>query len=193
MQTVRQIERFWAARQYDRLARELLLARAESCPRLLAELAQPAPAAALALIRLDELHQAHLPLAQKLIRAILGAQEADGGWHDPVATAVCLRALLLNRGSGTAVARAIEYLADLQKTDGSWPSEPIRRLAGDPFTTAFILFQLADNPPFAQSIRLKDALDWLAQNEPKDGESRRIWQTATTRAQFAHYDTPKVN
>src|SRR5215216_947988 len=107
MQTVRQIERFFSAKQYTRLARDLLLARPESSARLLAELAQPAPAAALALIRLDELHQAHHPLSQRLLRTILSSQEADGGWGDPVSTAVCLRALLLNRGAGLSVQHAL--------------------------------------------------------------------------------------
>jgi hypothetical protein len=193
MQTVRQIERFWLAGQYDRLARELLVARPEGSPRLQAELAQPAPAAALALIRLDELHQAHHPLAQKLIHAILRSQESDGGWGDPVPTAVCLKALLQNRGSGPAVDRALAYLADLQKNDGSWPNQPIRRLQGDPFTTAFILFHLAACPPFTHSIRLLDALNWLAQNHPKDEDCRRIWQRATLETQLAQFDTPKVN
>ena len=36
MQTTRQLDRFWNARQYDRLARELLTARIESSPRLVA-------------------------------------------------------------------------------------------------------------------------------------------------------------
>ena len=193
MQTVRQIERFFVARQYDRLARDLLLARPESSARLMAELAQPAPAAALALIRLDELHQAHHPFCDKLLRTILSSQEADGGWGDPVSTAVCLRALLLNRGAGTSVHRALEHLACLQRTDGAWPNEPIRRLPGDPFVTAFILFQLADSPAFAQSVHLDDALNWLAQNEPKDGESRRLWERATLRCRIAQFDAPKVN
>ena len=193
MQTLRQIERFFIAKQYDRLARDLLSARPESSPRLHAELAQPAPAAALALIRLDELHQAHHPFAQKLLRTILGAQESDGGWGDPVSTAVCLRALLLNRGAGVAVHHAIAHLADLQKPDGSWSNQPIRRLAADPFTTAFILFQLSDSPAFAQSVRLQDALDWLARHQPNDPDSRRLWERATLRCRIAQFDTPKVN
>src|SRR5688572_21970752 len=193
MQTVRQIERLWAAGQFDRLARELLSARPESSQRLLADLSQPAPAAALALIRLDELHQAHHPLATKLLHAILRAQDADGGWGDPIPSAICLKALLQNRGAGQATHRALQYLADLQKPDGSWPAAAIRRLPGDPFTTTFILFHLAEFPSFFHTVRLDDALDWLLQNEPKDGESRRIWQRATTRTRLALFDHAKIN
>src|SRR5690242_20123657 len=103
MQTTRQIERLWNARQYDRLAAEMLRARPEFSHRLVAELSQSVPAAALALIRLDELNQGFHPLCGKLIRTIIAAQEGDGGWGDPLVSALCLRALMCNRGLGVVV------------------------------------------------------------------------------------------
>src|SRR4051794_9974260 len=112
MQTIRQIERYWSARQHDRLARELLAARPEFSHRLVAELSHSVPTAALALIRLDELNQARHPLNQTLIRHIIAAQEGDGGWGDPLITALCLRALTCNRGQGPSVDRGIAYLAE---------------------------------------------------------------------------------
>src|SRR3954451_21867614 len=148
MQTTRQLDRFWSARQYDRLARELLTARIESSPRLVAELAHPVPAAAMALIRLDELNQGFHPLNEKLIRTIIAAQEGDGGWGDLIVSALCLRALMCNRGQGIAIGRGIAYLAPLQKPEGPWPPVPIRRTTEDAFVSAFILFQLADQPAF---------------------------------------------
>src|SRR4051812_12434925 len=148
MQTTRQIERHWNARQYDRLARELLAARPENSPRLVAELSRAVPAAALALIRLDELNQANHHLCGKLIRTIIAAQEGDGGWGDPIITALCLRALMCSRGLGISIERGIAYLASLQKNEGAWPAEPIRRMPEDAFVTAFILFHLADQDAF---------------------------------------------
>src|SRR6266404_2027439 len=165
MQTTRQLDRFWNARQYDRLARELLSARIEFSPRLLGELARPVPAAALALIRLDELNQGVHPLNEKLIRTIIAAQEGDGGWGDLIVSALCLRALMCNRGQGIAIDRGIAWLANLQKPEGAWPSVPIRRTTEDAFVSAFILFQLGDQPAFRAAVRLDAAVNWLAQNE----------------------------
>jgi len=185
MQTTRQLDRFWNARQYDRLVRELLTARIESSPRLVAELAHPVPAAAMALIRLDELNQGVHPLNEKLIRTIIAAQEGDGGWGDLLVTALCVRALLCSRGQGVAIDRGIAWLANLQKAQGAWPAFPIRRTAEDPFVSAFILFHLADQPAFRVAVRLDDAVTWLAQNEPTfDPESRRLWQRATLRCRL---------
>ena len=185
MQTTRQLDRFWSARQYDRLARELLAARIESSPRLVAELAHPVPAAAMALIRLDELNQGFHPLNEKLIRTIIAAQEADGGWGDLLVSALCLRALMCNRGQGIAIDRGIAYLANLQKAEGAWPAYPIRRTAEDAFVSAFILFHLADQSTFRTAIRLDDAVNWLAQNEATfDAESRRLWHRASLRCRL---------
>src|SRR3982750_1661159 len=176
MQTTRQIERHWTARQYDRLARELLAPRPENSPRLLAEVSQAVPAAALAIIRLDELNQANHPLNGKLIRTIVAAQEGDGGWGDPLVSALCLRALMCNRGLGVVVDRGIAYLAALQKDEGAWPALPIRRSAEDAVVSAFILFHLADQDAFRAAIRLDAALTWLTHRESTlDEETRRLW------------------
>ena len=185
MQTTRQIERHWNARQYDRLARELLAARPENSPRLVAELSRAVPAAALALIRLDELNQANHPLCGKLIRTVLAAQEGDGGWGDPIISALCLRALMCNRGLGVSIDRGISHLASLQKDEGAWPAEPIRRMPEDAFVTAFILFHLADQDAFRAAVRLDDALTWLTRHESAaDEPTRRLTHRATLRARL---------
>src|SRR5215218_969354 len=143
MQTVRQIDRLWNARSYTRLADELLRPRPEYSPRLAAELAKSTPAiAALALVRLDELTQPHHPLNPKLIRHVLAAQEADGGWGDPLTTALCLRALLCSQGQGPSIESGLTYLANLQQHQGIWPHIPLRRMPEDPFVSAYILHQL---------------------------------------------------
>jgi hypothetical protein len=186
MQTARQIERFWNAKQYDRLAKELLAARLEASHRLITELSQNVPAAALALIRMDELNQSHHPLTQKLIHCLLAAQESDGGWGEPLVTALCLRALLCSRGQGVAIQRGMTYLAAMQKAEGAWPLVPIRRTTEDAFVSAFILFQLAGDPSFRAAVRFDDAVQWFVQNEPNlDEDTRRLWQRASLRCRLS--------
>ncbi|HEY7118238.1 MAG TPA: hypothetical protein VH475_16745 [Tepidisphaeraceae bacterium] len=183
MQTTRQIERLWNARQYDRLVRELLAARPEFSHRLVVELSKAVPVAALALIRLDELSQGYHSLNQTLIRTILAAQEGDGGWGDPLLTALCLRALMCNRGQGIAIDRGLNYLSDLQKSEGAWPAVPIRRTAADAYVSAFVLFQLGDQEAFRTVIRFDAAVKWLAQNQASlDDDSQRLWRRASLRA-----------
>jgi len=186
MQTVRQIERYWNARQYDRLTRSLLAARPEASERLAIELGHAIPAAALSLIRMDELMQAHHPLSPKLIRALLASQESDGGWGDPLTTAVCLRALLLGSGQGIAVERGVAYLAALQQTSGIWPSVGVRRTAEDPFVSAFILFQLADQPVFQSVVRMDAAADWFDRHPSSlNADTLRLWHRASLRCRIA--------
>lgn len=182
MITVRQIERLWEGRAYDRLVGELLSLRIEDSTRLRSLLSGSLPAAAMGLIRLDELNQSHHPIAQKLIRRLLASQAPDGGWEDPLITALCIRALLTSNGQGPAIERAIRYLADLQKSDGAWPKEPIRRLAADSFTTVFILFELTSQEPFRAAVRLDDAIRWVQINEGElDEPSKKLWRHVAVR------------
>src|SRR3954471_11930536 len=186
MQTTRQIERLWGARQYDRLARELLAARPENSPRLLAEVSRAVPAAALALIRLDELNQGHHPLNEKLIRMVIAAQEGDGGWGDPLVSALCVRALSCGRGQGLAIDRGVAHLADLQKANGAWPAVAVRRTGEDAFVSAFILFQLADYAGFRAAVRMEDAAHWFAEHEAGlDEATMRLWRRASLRCRVA--------
>jgi hypothetical protein len=184
MMTLRQIERFWDGREFDRLVRELLTLRAEDSARLRAMLGGSLAAAALGLIRLDELNASHAPVTQKFVRRILASQTADGGWDNPLVTALCTRALLTSNGHGPAVDRAIAHLADLQKSDGSWPREPIRRLAADPFTTAFVLFTLGSSEAFRAAVRIEDAVTSLAgtRGAEMDVETKKLWNHAVMRA-----------
>jgi hypothetical protein len=190
MQTLRQIERFWSARQYERLARDLLAARPEFSARLLTELSAAVPCAALALIRLDELNQGHRPFNQTLIRAIIAAQEGDGGWGDPLISAVCLRALLCNGGHGLSIDRGIAYLAELQKPDGLWPAIAVLRTASDPFVSAFILFQLADSTAFRSAVNIDAAVGWFLRNESTlEGDAQRLWHRAGPRCRLRTFAT----
>jgi hypothetical protein len=174
MTTVRQIERWWNAGEYARLARELLISRVEDAPQLRQACGSPIPAAALAMIRLEELNQSHAPLYARLLRRVLAAQEADGGWNDPMTTALVLRALLGGRGSGSAIEGALGYLANLQKENGAWPAEAFRRMPADAFVTAFILHQLGTEARFQSTVRPAAALNYLERHAGEDAAASRL-------------------
>jgi hypothetical protein len=180
MMTIRQIERLWNTRSYNKLLDELLSNRWEGeyyqrlsgSPALLA--------AAISMIRLDELNQSCSPIFGILLRTLLAAQESDGGWEDLAVTAVCLRALVLDRGTGPAVERGIAYLAALQQSQGSWPVIPIRRMQADSFTTAFVLLELGESTEFRRAVRWTDAINWLATQET-EYEVQGLWQRVRLR------------
>ena len=179
MMTVRQIERLWGSRNYDRLFHDLLAARPEAALRLGVDTTRPVCAAALGVIRLDELSQAHASVSATLIRTIIAAQQADGGWGDLVTTALCLRALFTGGGNGAVVQQGLTYLANLQKPEGIWPNIPIRRMPADPYVSALILYELAGQPGVANVVRLDDAVEWFEKNQPTlDTETRQLWSRA---------------
>jgi len=182
MTTVRQIERCWTSKSYAKLFLELIAARPEGLYRLEPGAARAPLAAAMAVIRLDELTQSHVPLCSRLVRAILTAQEADGDWGDPATTALCVRALQCGRGDGMAVQRGLTYLANLQKSEGIWPNLPLRRMPADPHASAFILLQLGDDSGFRQAVRLAEAVQWFqAHGDELDEETRQLWDRARVR------------
>jgi hypothetical protein len=191
MITVRQIERSWSAKQYDRLVRELFTGRSEETGPLLLETGGAPAAAAMAIIRLDELSQSHVPLYSQLIRTVLAAQEADGGWGDPAMTALCLRALFCGHGHGVAIDHGVRYLARMQKAEGLWPREPLRRMPADPLTSAFVLYELADHAEFQAAVQLGSALEWFEKNQAwLDVESRRLWERAKARCRPVQTPSP---
>ncbi len=191
MITIRQIEREWNSRQYQRLFRELTAARPEASFSFDFESCRSIPAAAMSVIRLDELNQAHVPLYARLVRAILAGQDqSDGGWGDPVTTALCLRALFTGKGTGVAVDRGLTYLANLQKSEGIWPSVPIRRLPADPYVSAIVLYELGDNARFRAALKFDDAVQWFVRNEPNlSAREAQLWERASVRCRF-HVASP---
>lgn len=184
MTTLRQIERYWLAKEYVKLFRELAAARPEGRFEFETEIRAPL-AAALAVIRLDELVQSHAPLYARLLRSLLLSQESDGGWGDPVTTALCLRALLCGEGNGLAVERGMTYLANLQKDEGIWPSLPLRRMPADAAASAFILSQLGDSPVFRQAVRLDAAAVWFECHASElDEQAAALWARASLRCRI---------
>ena len=185
MTTLRQIERLFNAHQFRRLYAELMNGRVENAGGLAESLGHVVPVAALAMIRIDELSQGRAPLYRRLLNVVLTAQEKDGGWGDPLVTAVCVRALLCGQGQGAAIERGLHYLASLQKSEGIWPNEPIRRMGGSPLVSALMLLLLGDHVAFRDAVRFDDAIDWFFANggaiEP---EARRLWEHARARCRI---------
>jgi hypothetical protein len=186
MITVKQIERAWTARQYERLFRDLVACRVEASLKLEFDGGWATPAAAMALVRMDELSQSYVPAYGKLLRAILAAQQVDGGWGDLGTTALCLRALLCSNGHGLAIDQGMEFLATLQKPEGLWPRFPLRRMPEDPAISAFILLQLGGHAAFQSAVRLADALAWFELNAPfLDAQTRELYDRAARRCRVA--------
>jgi hypothetical protein len=190
MLIARQMARLWDARKFDRFLDELLGTRVEAAAT--ADLRQHAciASAALALIRLDELHQGHTPICPKLIRAIISQQDPDGGWGDLILTALCVRALTVNGGAGDAICRALQYLANMQQLSGIWPRVPIRRMPHDAFVSAFILLQLGDNDPFRQAVDISAATEWFESHLYEcDPATRNLWSHARLRLAPLHRES----
>ncbi|HET6250841.1 MAG TPA: hypothetical protein VFE47_24335 [Tepidisphaeraceae bacterium] len=189
MITIRHIERLWNAKVYAKLSHELLDTRQEASFAI-DGVERPCFVAALAMIRMDELAQAHLPLYDTLLRVLLRAQERDGGWGDPATTALCLRALLLGRGQGDAIEAGLAFLGVMQKDEGIWASGPMRRMPADPAATLFILYQLGDNARFREAVRFSEALGWFAHGGSLlSQELQALYQWASLRWRSATVET----
>jgi len=180
--TVQHIQKLWDARKYPKLLSELILMRIEADVE--SDLAEKPSvcAAALGLIRLDELHQSHAPICSKFIRAIIAEQETDGGWGDVMTTALCLAALSLQNGDGQSIDNGMAYLAQLQQPAGIWPRVPMRRMPEDAVVSAFVLLQLADNEKFRQMVRYQDAIAWFESHDLEcEPVARTLWGLARVR------------
>lgn len=178
----RHLERDFRTGDFHHIVISCLEMRPEASVRLVAAIATPVGAAAMAIIRLDELSQNHHPLTARMIRALIATQDADGGWGDVLLTALCVRALSCSHGQGPALDRGIAYLAQLQRTDGAWPSIPLRRMPGDLFVTALVVQQLSEHIRFASAVNLQGALDYLDQRQSEmDLETERLWRSICRR------------
>jgi len=183
MQTVKQIERLWNGRRYEALLSQLVACRTDAQFVPLLQAGPIAiPAAAMAIVRLDEFGQSGAPIYHKLLICLLASQDADGGWGDPILTALCLRALLGSRGAGEAIDRGLAYLATLQKDEGIWPRIPFRRMPGDALTSAIVLYQLSHEPRFRDAVAFDDTVQWFDLNVSQlDPQTRKLWYSIRLR------------
>jgi hypothetical protein len=181
MLTIRQVERLWQLKAHERLIDELCSGRAEAVGGIRQLLRGALPAAALTIIRMNELHQSHLPQVAKMVRFVLASQQADGGFGDAVTTAICLRALASGRGAGPAIDGAIGYLDALQKETGEWPREPMRRFEGDPAVTAFVLLQLTESKHPRAGELVDRTLDRLTSDDATDKQLTTLRRRVASR------------
>lgn len=179
MLTLRQIEKWWTAKAYTRLLDELCAGRAEGVNGI-RDLLDGSPdkasvaAAAMTIIRAEELRQSAHPHVGKMVRLLLDRQDRLGGWGekgpggtlatDSVITALAARGLAQS-GTGPAVDNALTRLADLQNQDGEWsaaatPGDETGGLT-DMAVTAFVLYQLATIRRPAAALLIDTALGRL--------------------------------
>jgi hypothetical protein len=190
MITLRQIERLFDERQFRRLYHEFMVGRPEALACLETELARPVGLAALGVVRLDELTQSHTSLSRRFLNVLLASQQTDGGWGEPILTALCVRALMTNSGQGPAVERGLAYLANLQKAEGIWPREPFRRMPADALVSAFVMLELGDRAEFRAAVRFDDAVDWFAVNSAAtDPTAKMVWEHAVVRCRVTVADS----
>lgn len=182
MVTLQRIRRMWDERAYGRLSAEVLGVRPEAAILKCPEASTAISAAALTLIRLDELNQSACQLYAQLLRVVMATQQADGGWGDLLTTSLCLRALACGGGDGLALDQGMQYLANLQKPSGIWPAEPLRRMPEDAFTSAYILLQLGGDVRFQEAVDVPAAIDWFDRNEHSlDRPTAQLWSHARRR------------
>jgi hypothetical protein len=167
MLTSKQIERLWQQHDFRKLVVMLTAGRAEFPADVVAEFAEhPVAAASLAIIRLNELHQARSPVVQRLIEFIIGQRDPDLLWGNLTLSCVAIRALLANSTTITQAQRSLAVMAPMQKEDGSFPAQPIRRLSGDPATTALVVALLGNDESFVAAVDINNALVWLSRYAP---------------------------
>ena len=187
MLTPNKLGRLWKANKYRQIMREVLAARPEAKLGLDERLGGPLAAAALTLLRLGELNQTSLPLADDLRGRLLVARNRDGSWGEPadraVLTALCVRALSTlprspaRRLSATGPTLGLAEMfqtGDVRSGDAATAAAirgGVAYLADAQrddggwgqderagFDTAFVMLQVGRLESFKASVRLEDAL-----------------------------------
>jgi len=156
-------ERLWNARQYVKLFGSLIANRPESTFRLEIDTPTSTLAAAMGIIRLDELNQPMCrftaPSSEHWSPPRNGTAAGATRPSQPVSARPDAR-----EGASESIQRGLRYLADLQKSDGLWPKIPFRRMPGDACVSAFVLHQLSGDERFRAVVRFNDAVSWLRNN-----------------------------
>jgi hypothetical protein len=190
MTTARQIQKLWQTNDYKRLVRLCLEARADALEPILPMLSGPVGSAALALIRLTELSPFPTPMHAGLAQVLANHQRENGGWGDPVLTAVAVRALLSAELQRDRASAGISHLGRLQRDDGLWPAGESTRLPGDPVVTLFVLLQLGVEAAFRFVTRVDRAIEAIDAHPSLDASSRRALTIARLRSTTASVVQP---
>lgn len=171
MLNLHRIEKQFNAGEHERLLRGVLDNGLRLPLPLRVRLSQGrATAIALSLRRVVELTYGPTSLSRGMIAALLAEQTDSGAFladdrPDPLATAAAVAALALVRRDHAAAAvpeidsaydRALAALSNLQDSDGLFRAADDRSDVDRARTAAFILWLLAAEPAFCQSVRLAD-------------------------------------
>lgn len=184
MTSVRQIDGLWSEGRTRQLVTELTRFRPDFPASLIDSLSSSAVvAAALAMMRLQELDQTLFASYEGLERKLLASQAEDGSFGSIPVTALACRALLVEPTSSEALRKGLEYLGSMQREDGSFPIDSPRRLPGDLLTTALCIYHLSRDDRAKRALRFELAGRWLADHRmdalPLD---RAFVQVTLTRA-----------
>jgi len=163
MTTIRQINGLWSEGRTRQLVAELTRYRPDFPPTLIDALASnPLAAAALAMIRLQELDQTLLATYDGLKRKLLDAQENDGSFGSIAVTVLACRALLTEASASESLRKGLEYLSLTQREDGGFPIDAPRRLPADLMNTALCIYHLSRDDRAKRALRFEAAGRWLA-------------------------------
>jgi hypothetical protein len=144
------------------LVAELVQYRSDVVPSLVKRAdADPVLAASLSVLRLQELDQTLFAVYRSLLKTLLAHQKPDGSFGDAALTAMAIRALLDEPSASAQLARAIDALSRLQRTDGAFVLDAPLRMPGDLPTTATVLYHLARDVRCARILRIEAAARWL--------------------------------
>ena len=159
MQTARHLERLWTAGRYSKLIDMIATPRRMALP----DEPRKVIAAAVVLLRLQELNQPIGSFGKVMRGTLIAEQAADGSWADDVrVTALCVRAL----GGGDAADAGRAALTRVQHDDGGFPALAVKRLPGDVPATIEVVGHLLHLPP-GELPDVDGALAWLDRECPR--------------------------
>ncbi|MFA9477645.1 hypothetical protein ACERK3_04985 [Phycisphaerales bacterium AB-hyl4] len=176
MLSLHRIEKQFHAGEHERLLRQVLDNGLRLPLPLRVRLSQGrATAIAMGLRRVVELTYGPGPLSRAMIAALLAEQSASGAFladdrPDPLATAAAVSALaMVRRDHPTAAGpevdeahdRALAALSEMQDGDGLFRAGDDRSDADRARSAAFVLWLLAADAAFRQSVRMADVRNWF--------------------------------
>ena len=182
------MERLYNAKAFDRLLHAVVNNGLETPLPLRVRLSNaPAGAVAIALRRAVQLDYGRSDLTDRMARFLLAAQADDGSFDsDPLITAAAAAAwgrLLADRHADpdphVAHAReaALVALAAMQDDDGLFQAAADRTEQDRALTAAFVLFLLAGDDTFRQTVRIADLCRWFEQRHDRlDRDTERLWR-----------------
>lgn len=182
MTSVRQIDGLWSEGRTRQLVTELTRFRPDFPASMIDSVSSsPVVAAALAMVRLQELDQTLLASYEGLKRKLLASQAADGSFGSIPITVLACRALLAEPTGAEALRKGLEYLGLIQREDGGFPVDELRRLPSDLLATALCIYHLSRDDRAKRALRFEAAGRWLADHRMDASPLDRAFVQVTLR------------